>query len=255
MPPRATPCLRHRPQRLPTCRRARALVVALQSRPSSTAPTATQTSISSCADAPTQNSQPPGAVFKPDNVSAPARILLGKPAAFSVRIHLHLRGDGARWIWASLPFDAETATLSSSAPSDLRGRAWTAEPVRDDRGVRTDFRRTSRAIGSPRQTPARLAGSIFIACVREGFAQNLVLMVFAAATAHFSVGSGTKLALESAIARRVCPQRADARFGLDRTNSTQTEVYLSGCKARRATRRWSNSRAYVIWIRAVQLSC
>ena len=76
-----------------------------------------------------------------------------------------------------------------------------------------------------RQPPARLGLAQLSAacCARRWSHENLVLMGDAAATAHFSVGSGTKLALESAIAlAEYLHSRADA--GRRPSSATRTSA-------------------------------
>ena len=64
----------------------------------------------------------------------------------------------------------------------------------------------------------------------------------AAATAHFSIGSGTKLALESAIALAdYVAVRADARGRVREIRGASAASRCCGCNRRRATR-WNGSR-------------
>jgi anthraniloyl-CoA monooxygenase len=110
------------------------------------------------------------------------------------------------WVWAhAYQFDATTATFLAECTPET-WEAYGFGEMTQDESLATLERIFARHLGGhPLMSNARhLRGSAWlnfprVLCERWSH-ENLVLMGDAAASAHFSIGSGTKLALESAIA-------------------------------------------------------
>ncbi|MGR3498147.1 MAG: bifunctional salicylyl-CoA 5-hydroxylase/oxidoreductase [Limimaricola soesokkakensis] len=110
------------------------------------------------------------------------------------------------WVWAhAYQFEPGTATfIVECAPETFR--AWGFDKMSQDESIAVCeeiFR--NHLGGHPLMSNARhIRGSAWINFPRvlceRWYTDNIVLLGDAAATAHFSIGSGTKLALESAIA-------------------------------------------------------
>jgi anthraniloyl-CoA monooxygenase len=110
------------------------------------------------------------------------------------------------WIWAhAYQFDADTATFIVECADDTWQKFGFGAMSQEDncRACETIF---AKYLGGHRlmSNAAHLRGSAWlnfprVLCEKWSY-ENIVLMGDAAATAHFSVGSGTKLAMESAIA-------------------------------------------------------
>src|SRR5215472_3488956 len=110
------------------------------------------------------------------------------------------------WVWAhAYQFDADTATFIVEC-SESVWRKFGFAAMSQDESCRTCERIFAKYLGGHRlmSNAAHLRGSAWLNFPRvlcETWSHdNIVLMGDAAATAHFSVGSGTKLAMESAIA-------------------------------------------------------
>jgi anthraniloyl-CoA monooxygenase len=110
------------------------------------------------------------------------------------------------WVWAhAYQFDADTATFIVEC-SEATWRSFGFETMSQEESCRTCERIFDKYLGGHRlmSNAAHLRGSAWLNFPRvlcETWSrENIVLMGDAAATAHFSVGSGTKLAMESAIA-------------------------------------------------------
>jgi anthraniloyl-CoA monooxygenase len=146
-------------------------------------------------------------VFKPDiDVRACKYIWLGTRQRFDDAFTFIFEETGHGWIWAhAYQFDAETATFIVEC-SEETWRRFGFDTMSQDETTAACERIFAKHLGGHRlETNARhLRGSAWLRFHRVLCEQwshdNLVLMGDAAATAHFSVGSGTKLALESAIA-------------------------------------------------------
>src|SRR5205085_1260542 len=109
------------------------------------------------------------------------------------------------WVWAhAYQFDSDTATFIVEC-SDATWRKFGFATMTQEQSCRTCERIFAKYLsGHPLMSnAAHLRGSAWLNFPRvlcETWShENIVLMGDAAATAHFSVGSGTKLAMESAI--------------------------------------------------------
>ncbi len=109
------------------------------------------------------------------------------------------------WVWAhAYQFDADTATFIVEC-SETTWQKFGFAQMTQDESCRTCERIFAKYLGGHRlmSNAAHLRGSAWLNFPRilcETWShENIVLMGDAAATAHFSVGSGTKLAMESAI--------------------------------------------------------
>jgi anthraniloyl-CoA monooxygenase len=146
-------------------------------------------------------------VFKPDiDVRACKYIWLGTRQRFQDAFTFIFEETGHGWIWAhAYQFDADTATFIVEC-SDATWRRLGFDVMSQEATVAACERIFAKHLnGEPLATNApHLRGSAWlnfhrVQCEKWSH-ENLVLMGDAAATAHFSIGSGTKLALESAIA-------------------------------------------------------
>ncbi len=110
------------------------------------------------------------------------------------------------WIWAhAYQFDADTATFIVECADDI-WQKFGFGTMSQDENCRACEKIFAKYLGGHRlmSNAAHLRGSAWlnfprVLCEKWSY-DNIVLMGDAAATAHFSVGSGTKLAMESAIA-------------------------------------------------------
>src|SRR5690242_14746067 len=110
------------------------------------------------------------------------------------------------WVWAhAYQFDSDTATFIVEC-SEAVWRKFGFANMSQEESCRTCERIFAKYLGGHRlmSNAAHLRGSAWLNFPRVlceiWSRENIVLMGDAAATAHFSVGSGTKLAMESAIA-------------------------------------------------------
>ena len=110
------------------------------------------------------------------------------------------------WVWAHVyQFDADTATFIVECQQDTWER-WGFEDMSKEDIVETCRKIFARHLGGHEliSNAAHLRGSAVwmnfprVIC-EQWHHENIVLMGDAAATAHFSIGSGTRLAFESAI--------------------------------------------------------
>jgi anthraniloyl-CoA monooxygenase len=110
------------------------------------------------------------------------------------------------WIWAhAYQFDSKTATFIIECSEATWGKFGFAAMTKDE-SIATCERIFARYLGGHglMSNARHLRGSGWlnfprVLCERWSH-ENIVLMGDAAATAHFSIGSGTKLAMESAVA-------------------------------------------------------
>jgi anthraniloyl-CoA monooxygenase len=110
------------------------------------------------------------------------------------------------WIWAhAYQFDADTATFIVEC-ADATWQKFGFGAMSQDENCRTCENIFAKYLGGHKlmSNAAHVRGSAWlnfprVLCEKWSYG-NIVLMGDAAATAHFSVGSGTKLAMESAIA-------------------------------------------------------
>ena len=146
-------------------------------------------------------------IFKPDiQVRACKYVWLGTKQTFADAFTFVFEQTSAGWIWAhAYQFEPETATfIVECAESTWRGLGF--DCMSTDETVAACERIFADTLGGHAlmSNARHLRGSAWlnfnrVLCERWSHG-NVVLMGDAAATAHFSVGSGTKLALESAIA-------------------------------------------------------
>jgi anthraniloyl-CoA monooxygenase len=145
--------------------------------------------------------------FKPDiDVRRAKYVWLGTHQKFDDAFTFAFEETAHGWIWAhAYQFDADTATFIVECSEETWRRAG-FDRMGQEETLAACQKIFARNLGGHRlMTNARhLRGSAWLNFHRvlcETWShENVVLMGDAAATAHFSVGSGTKLALESAIA-------------------------------------------------------
>lgn len=145
--------------------------------------------------------------FKPDiEVRACKFVWLGTRQTFNDAFTFIFEKTGHGWVWAhAYQFDADTATFIVEC-SEATWQAFGFGEMSQQESIAVCERIFARHLGGHAlMTNAHhIRGSAWInfprvLCERWSHG-NVVLMGDAAATAHFSIGSGTKLALESAIA-------------------------------------------------------
>lgn len=145
--------------------------------------------------------------FQPDiEVRACKFVWLGTRQTFNDAFTFIFEKTEHGWVWAhAYQFDADTATFIVEC-SEATWQAFGFGEMSQQESIAVCERIFSRHLdGHALMSNAHhIRGSAWInfprvLCARWSF-DNVVLMGDAAATAHFSIGSGTKLALESAIA-------------------------------------------------------
>ena len=146
-------------------------------------------------------------VFKPDiDVRACKYIWLGTHQKFDDAFTFIFEETPHGWIWAhAYQFDADTATFIVEC-SERTWRNFGFDRMSADETIVTCEKLFAAYLGgnSLMSNAKHLRGSAWlnfnrVLCERWSY-RNIVLLGDAAATAHFSVGSGSKLAMESAIA-------------------------------------------------------
>jgi len=193
-------------------------------------------------------------VFKPDiDVRACKYIWLGTHQKFDEAFTFIFEETAHGWIWAhAYQFDADTATFIVECSEETwRGLGFDRMSLEET--IAACERIFARYLdGHALMSNARhLRGSAWlnfnrVLCERWSH-ENIVLLGDAAATAHFSVGSGSKLALESAIAlaNYVCSEpsleKAFARYEGER----RLEVLRLQNSARNSTEWFENVERYL----------
>ena len=147
-------------------------------------------------------------VFKPDiDVRRCKFVWLGTHQKFADAFTFIFENTEHGWMWAHVyQFDAETATFIVECSPETWER-WGFEALSKEQTVATCERIFARHLGGNAlmSNAAHLRGSAVwmqfprVICERW-YHGNVVLMGDAAATGHFSIGSGTRLAFDSAIA-------------------------------------------------------
>lgn len=147
-------------------------------------------------------------VFEPDiDVRKCKFVWLGTHQKFNDAFTFIFEKTEHGWVWAHVyQFDDETATFIVECHQDTWD-AWGFEAMSKEETVETCRRIFERHLGgNPLMSNAEhLRGSAVwmnfprVIC-KQWYHENLVLMGDAAATGHFSIGSGTRLAFDSAIA-------------------------------------------------------
>jgi anthraniloyl-CoA monooxygenase len=146
-------------------------------------------------------------VFKPDiDVRACKYIWLGTHQKFDDAFTFIFEQTEHGWIWAhAYQFDGDTATFIVECSEETWRRAGFRQMSTEETIAACEKIFARNLGGHKLMSNARhLRGSAWlnfnrVLCERWSH-KNIVLLGDAAATAHFSVGSGSKLALESAIA-------------------------------------------------------
>ena len=145
--------------------------------------------------------------FNPDvEVRACKFVWLGTQARFDDAFTFIFERTEAGWIWAhAYQFDKNTATFIVECAEETWSNIGFGEMTAED-SIATCERIFGDYLGGHRlvSNAKHICGSAWlnfhrVLCEKWSY-KNIVLMGDAAATAHFSIGSGTKLALESAIA-------------------------------------------------------
>jgi len=145
--------------------------------------------------------------FKPDiDIRACKYIWLGTHQKFDDAFTFIFEETEHGWIWAhAYQFDADTATFIVECTEETWRRSGFDHMSLDETIAACERIFTANLGGNNLMSNARhLRGSAWlnfnrVLCARWSH-RNIVLLGDAAATAHFSVGSGSKLAMESAIA-------------------------------------------------------
>ncbi len=147
-------------------------------------------------------------VFRPDVDMRKCRFVwLGTKAKFDDAFTFIFEKTAHGWLWAhAYQFDAETATFIVEC-SQATWDAWGFDAMSKDETVATCERIFAAHLGGNAliSNASHLRGSAVwmtfprVVCERW-YHGNVVLMGDAAATSHFSIGSGSRLAFDSAIA-------------------------------------------------------
>ncbi len=145
--------------------------------------------------------------FKPDiQVRACKYVWLGTRQKFDDAFTFIFEETPAGWIWAhAYQFDADSATFIVEC-SEETWRKFGFDRMSAEETIAACEKIFARNLGGNKliSNAKHLRGSAWlnfnrVLCERWSY-ENVVLLGDAAATAHFSIGSGSKLAMESAIA-------------------------------------------------------
>jgi anthraniloyl-CoA monooxygenase len=148
-----------------------------------------------------------GEVFKPDiDVRKCKFVWLGTRQKFDDAFTFIFEETEHGWVWAhAYQFEPETATFIVECSEETWGK-WGFGDITREQSIAACERIFARHLGGQRlmSNAGHLRGSAWInfprvLCERWSH-KNLALLGDASASAHFSIGSGTKLALESAVA-------------------------------------------------------
>jgi anthraniloyl-CoA monooxygenase len=146
-------------------------------------------------------------VFKPDiDVRKCKFVWLGTRQKFDDAFTFIFEKTEHGWVWAhAYQFDSDTATFIVECSEETWGRFGFGDMSKEE-SIAACERIFAKHLGghSLMSNAAHIRGSAWInfprvLCERWSW-KNLALLGDAAASAHFSIGSGTKLALESAVA-------------------------------------------------------
>lgn len=145
--------------------------------------------------------------FKPDiDVRKCKFVWLGTHQKFDDAFTFIFEKTERGWVWAhAYQFDADTATFIVEC-SEETWNAWGFGEMSQDQSIATCEKIFARHLGGHAlmSNARHLRGSAWLSFPRvlceKWYHENIVLMGDAAATAHFSIGSGSRLAMESAIA-------------------------------------------------------
>ncbi len=145
--------------------------------------------------------------FKPDiDVRACKFVWLGTTQHFNDAFTFIFRETDKGWVWAhAYQFDSDTATFIVETDEATWNAYGFGEMSQEDSVAACQEIFKDDLDGHPLMTNAKhIRGSAWLNFPRvlceTWHHQNIVLMGDASATAHFSIGSGSKLAMESAIA-------------------------------------------------------
>jgi anthraniloyl-CoA monooxygenase len=145
--------------------------------------------------------------FKPDiQVRACKYVWLGTRQKFDDAFTFIFEETPAGWVWAhAYQFDADSATFIVEC-SEETWRKFGFDRMSTEETIAACEKIFARNLGGNKliSNAKHLRGSAWlnfnrVLCERWSY-ENVVLLGDAAATAHFSIGSGSKLAMESAIA-------------------------------------------------------
>ena len=146
-------------------------------------------------------------IFKPDIDTRKCKFVwLGTHQKFNDAFTFIFEKTEHGWVWAhAYQFDPDTATFIVECSQETWEKFGFGEMTKEE-SIATCERIFARHLGghSLMSNANHIRGSAWInfprvLCERWSY-KNLALMGDAAASAHFSIGSGTKLALESAVA-------------------------------------------------------